>query len=201
MTAVELFQPATISTSIVLQALCSHLPYDRGPRSSVTHILVEAKTAQAVIQAAFEVVKLLHNNSVQGLAMVAHVANAALSHSDFSDHELLGDLCVSCILNSMQDSNFLLGFGQEFNAKSVVQALVKVPFTEGNPASDVRAAFKFLIETKGLTRPLPTQRTVMGQDMPMAELVQLLNRMAETHLPFWNFDLDAAINDIQASRN
>jgi uncharacterized protein YqgV (UPF0045/DUF77 family) len=131
---------------------------------------------RAVIQAAFKVLKLLHNNSLE---MVAYVAYAALSHSDFSDHELLGDLCVSCILNIMQDSNFHLDHALMWGAHQVVQVLAKVPFTEENSTSDSRAAIEFLIKTKGLTQPLPPQRTVMEQDMPMLELAQLLEWLAE----------------------
>jgi hypothetical protein len=85
-------------------------------------------------------------------------------------------------------------------AERVVEALAKVPFTEENSTGDLRTAIVFLIEMNGLTRPLPTQRRVMGQDMPMSDLAQLLTRMAETHwLP--SFDLDAAIQDIRANRN
>ncbi|KAJ7280082.1 hypothetical protein C8J57DRAFT_1501540 [Mycena rebaudengoi] len=202
MTVVELFQPDTISTSIVLQAFCRAPGFQR---RLITPILIEAKTAQAVIQAVFEVVKLLHNNSVQGLSTVAEVAHAALSRGDFSDHELLGDLCVSYILKIMQDANFQFAghdLQLRWQAHKVVEALAEVPFTEENSTSDLRTVIEFLIETKGLTWPLPTQRTVMGQDMPMSELAQLLNQMAE--IPSWDlldFDLAAAINDIQASRN
>ncbi|KAJ7280112.1 hypothetical protein C8J57DRAFT_1301678, partial [Mycena rebaudengoi] len=181
----------------MLQALCSVPPWNRTP---VAEILVEAKTAQAVIQAAFEVLKLLHSNSVLGLAMVAEVARAALSHSDFSDHELLGDLCVNCILNIMQDTNFPGNHGLMWEVEQVVETLAKVPFTEENSTSDLRTAIEFSIETTGFSFPvLLTQRTVMGQDMPMSELAQLLNHMVETRwLP--SFDLTAAINDIRASR-
>ncbi|KAJ7280127.1 hypothetical protein C8J57DRAFT_1174794 [Mycena rebaudengoi] len=194
-----LFHPDTIKTINMLQALCSVPRWNRTP---VAEILVEAKTARAVIQAAFEVLELLHSNSVLGLAMVAEVACAALSRSDFSDHGLLGDLCVSCILNIMQDSNFHLDFELRWEAHQVVKALTKVPFTEENSTSDLRTAIEFSIETKGFTWPLPTQRTVMGQDMPMSELVQILPQMAE--ISAWDlhdFNLDAAINDIQAGRN
>ncbi|KAJ7280124.1 hypothetical protein C8J57DRAFT_1301713, partial [Mycena rebaudengoi] len=182
----------------MLQALCSVPRWNRPP---VAEILVEAKTAQAAIQAAFEVLELLHNNnSVRGLVMVAEVACAALSRSDFSDHELLGDLCVSCILNIMQDANFHLDDKLTWEASQAVEALAKVPFTEENSTSDLRTAIEFSIETKRFSLPLPTQRRVMGQDMPMSELAQLLNCMAETR---WldEFDLDAAINDMRASRN
>jgi hypothetical protein len=198
--AVELFRPKTINTSRVLQALCSLLPNDYERRRSISYILVEAKTARAVIQAAFEVVKLLHNNPVQGLVLVAHVAYVALLSSDFSDHKLLGDLCVSCILSVMQDSNFPGNHGLRWEADQVVRALAQVPFTEENSTRDLRMAIEFLIETKRFTRPLLTRRTVMGQDMPTSELTQILDRMVETRW-FPEFDLDAAIIDIRASRN
>jgi hypothetical protein len=130
------------------------------------------------------------------------VACAVLSHGDFSDHELLGDLCVSCILNIMQDSNFHLDYELNWEAHQVVKALAKVPFTEENSTSDMRTVIEFSIETKAFNLLISTQQTVMGQDMPMSELAQLLNRMAEIlayDLP--GFDLDAAINDIRVSRN
>jgi hypothetical protein len=188
-----LFHPETIKTINMLQALCS---VPRKNRTPVAEILVEAKTAQAVIQAAFEVLKLLRNNSVQGLVMVAKIAYAALSRNDFSDYELLSDLCVSCILNVMQD--FPTSHDLTWEVRQVVKALVKVHFTEEKSTSHLRTAIEFFIETKAFTQPLLTQQTVMGQDMSMSELTQLLNRMAATH-GFSNFDLDAAINDIRAT--
>jgi hypothetical protein len=104
----------------------------------------------------------------------------------------------------MQDSNFKFhpGYTQMWEAYQVVKALAKVPFTEENSTSDLRMAIEFLIETIAFSLPLPTQRRVMGQDMPMSELAQLLHQMAE--IAFWHlpsFDLDVAINYIRASRN
>ncbi|KAJ7280134.1 hypothetical protein C8J57DRAFT_1567298 [Mycena rebaudengoi] len=197
MMVVKLFWPETISASIVLQALSS---LDSLRQIPITHILIEAKTAGTVIQAALDVLKLLRTNSVQGLAMVGVVAGAVLSCGDFSDYELLCDLCVDCILNIVQDANYCLNLALMWPGHQVVEVLAKVPFIEENSTSDLRTAIEFSIETKGFTRPPPTQHTIMGQDMPMSELAQLLNRMAEAR---WlgEFDLDAAINDIRASRN
>ncbi|KAJ7280117.1 hypothetical protein C8J57DRAFT_1712142 [Mycena rebaudengoi] len=179
MTAVELFRREAIGTSIVLQALCSLLTSEHARRISITHILIEAKTAGTVIQAALDVLKLLHTNSVQGLAMVGVVAGVALSHGDFSDHELLGDLCVNCVLNIMQDSYLDLDDELTWEGHQVVKALAKVPFTEENSTSNLRTAIEFFIETKAFTQPLPTQRIIMGQDMPLSELAQILDQMTE----------------------
>jgi hypothetical protein len=199
--AAELFRPETISTSIVLQALCSLSPDDTKSRAPITLILIEAKTARTVIRAAFEVLMLLQNNSVQGLALVGGLARAAHSRGNFSDHRLLGDLCVNWILNNMQDSNFILHWTRMWDVHAVIKALANVPFTDVWLTGDFRVALEFLIETKGFSLPLPTQRTVMGQDMPISELAQLLHQMAENisyEIP--NFDLDAAIHNIRAGR-
>ncbi|KAJ7280028.1 hypothetical protein C8J57DRAFT_1220556 [Mycena rebaudengoi] len=89
----------------VLQALCGLSVDAFVTRWIITEILMEAKTAQAVIRDAFEVLDILCNNSVQGLVMVSAIAGAA--RDGLSDHELLRDLCATCILNIMQDANYL----------------------------------------------------------------------------------------------
>jgi hypothetical protein len=80
-------------------------------------------------------------------------------------------------------------------AEWVVKALAKIHFTEENSTSDFRVAIEFLIETKGFSSPLPTQRIVMEQHMPMSELAQLLDQMAEIRADQLHvFDLDATIH-------
>jgi hypothetical protein len=185
----------------MLQAICSVPPLQVPRLISITRILIQAKTARAVIRAAVEVLKLLHNNnSVKGLQMVAVVTYAARLRADFSDHELLGNLCAKCVLSIMQGANFHLDHAVAWQAKWVIKTLAEIHFTEENSTSILRTVIEFSIETKGFSLPIPTQQTVIGQDMPMSELAQLLQRMDETPL-FEEFNLDAAISDIQASRN
>jgi hypothetical protein len=102
----------------------------------------------------------------------------------------------------MQDSNFCgLALPELWDAHWIARALAKVPFADVDLPSDFRVAIEFLIETIGFSLQLPTQQRVMGQDMPMSELAQLLCQMVETPpYDLLDFDLDAAINDIRASR-
>ncbi|KAJ7280179.1 hypothetical protein C8J57DRAFT_1712182 [Mycena rebaudengoi] len=175
----QLFRPAVIKTPIVLQALCSLPPLHRA-RRLLTSSLMEAKTAQSVIQDAFDVLELL-DNSVEGVRMVELIASVGLARNDFSDHELLGDLSVSCILNALRDANFAGDI--YYGGTAMAEALTKIEFRQADSTNcisgslDTRMAMEFLIETKALSRPLPTQRTVMGQDMPMSDLTQVLLQM------------------------
>jgi septation ring formation regulator EzrA len=105
----------------------------------------------------------------------------------------------------MHDTNFLHdGTNQGY---WLVKALAQVPFTEAdstdciNQVSDLREAIEYSIEMKGFTQPLPSWRKVIGKDMPMSELGQILHRMVETGYRLPSFDLDAAIQDIRANRN
>jgi hypothetical protein len=191
-TVAALFQPATIKTINVLQALCS-VPGRHQER--MTEILMEAKKAISVLQAAFEVLELLHDNSVQGLMMVSAIACAGLSRNDFDDHEHLRDLCVKCILNIIQDASF--HFPAPVLEGYWILAWAKIPFTEADLAnsSNFRVAIEFSIETKRFSQPPRIPPRVMGQNMPMSVLAQLLHQMVETD---WlvDFDLDAAIHNI-----
>jgi hypothetical protein len=197
-TVAHLFRPATIRTSIVLQALCSLSPPNLAIRESITQILIEAKTTQSVIQEAFEVLGLVQDNSVQGLFMVDAIAHTGLTRDDFSDHELLRDLCVMCILNIVQDANFYPFHGGYWVAK----ALVEIPITEEVSTSDFRAALEHSIETGGFTQPPVTPWRVMGQNMPMLELAQLLHQMVETGpIYIYDFNLDTAIRNLRAGRD
>ncbi|KAJ7280009.1 hypothetical protein C8J57DRAFT_1712064 [Mycena rebaudengoi] len=194
-TAAAFFRPATIKTINVVQALCNI----RGRHQElVIKILMEAKTGQSVIQDAFKALDLPHVNSVQGLEIVYLITYAGLTRDDSSDHELLRDLCVKCILNIMQDANF--SPNPYYAIYGVAKALVKIPFTEEGSTRNARAVLEYTIETKLLTQPRATPRRVMGQNMPMSELAQLLHQMVETD---WlhTFNLDAAIHDIRAGRN
>jgi hypothetical protein len=164
-TAAHPFRPATIRTSIVLQALFTDdLPT---PSLSITKILMEAKTPQAVIRDALEVLDLLHNNSAQGLVMTATIVEVSLDRDNFSDHELLRDLCVKCILNIMQDADFL---PDPYNGRYVAKALDEIPITEEYLTGDFRAALEYSIETKQFYQLPATPRRVMGQNMAMSEL-------------------------------
>ncbi|KAJ7280016.1 hypothetical protein C8J57DRAFT_1301394 [Mycena rebaudengoi] len=195
-TAAALFRPETIKTTNMLQAVCS-VPWNQ---ALVTEILMEAKTDHAVIRDALEVLDLLHDNSAQGLAIIAVIVQVALDRDNFSNHELLRDLCVKCILNIMQDPDF---FPDPYDRGYwVTKALDEIPITEEDLTSDFRAALEYSIETKGFSWLPSTPRRLMGQNMPMSELTQLLHQMVETgQFRIHEFDLDAAIHNIQANRD
>jgi hypothetical protein len=77
----------------------------------------------------------------------------------------------------MQDANFLT---DPFDGGYwVAKALDEIPIIEDDLTGNFRAALEYLIETKRLNQLPTTPQRVMGQNMPMSELVQLLHQMFE----------------------
>ncbi|KAJ7204598.1 hypothetical protein C8J57DRAFT_1735047 [Mycena rebaudengoi] len=171
--AIQLFRPDAIRPIAVLQALY-------------------------IIQAACEVLKIRHYDSAEGLMMVEMISHIGLERmrNGFGDHESLRGLCVLSILKVKQDAVFPR---IHRTTRFLVKALTSV-LDEQHPAQcgDYRAALEYLIETKLFSSQSQGEGTVMGQDLPIWELVQVLQWMAQSPWGIQDFNIDSALETIRA---
>ncbi|KAJ7280426.1 hypothetical protein C8J57DRAFT_1501855 [Mycena rebaudengoi] len=167
-------------------------------RYTIIRLLMEAKTAQSVIQAACEVLKIRHYDSAEGLMMVEMISHIGLERmrDGFGNHESLRGLCVLSILKVKQDAVFPR---IHRTTRFLVKALTGGS-DEQHPAQygDYRAALEYLIETKLFSSQSQGEGTVMGQDLPIWELVQVLQWMAQSPWGIQDFDIDSALETIRA---